>query len=74
MENDTLYSLVRAWAGAGGLVFMVILFVGIVAYALWPGNKKKFDHLAQLPLQDDDKPKAPETAEDGKRKSTETGQ
>ena len=38
------------------LVLFVVLFVGIVAYVFWPGNKKKFDEAAQLPLDNDDKP------------------
>jgi cytochrome c oxidase cbb3-type subunit IV len=38
------------------LVLFVVLFVAIVAYVFWPGNKKKFDEAAQLPLDDDDKP------------------
>ncbi|MCZ7657474.1 MAG: cbb3-type cytochrome c oxidase subunit 3 [Xanthobacteraceae bacterium] len=31
----------------------VILFVAIVAYALWPRNKKKFDAAARMPLRED---------------------
>ncbi|MEQ8266998.1 MAG: cbb3-type cytochrome c oxidase subunit 3 [Parvibaculum sp.] len=73
MESQSTYELVRTWAGAGGLVFMVAVFIGIVAYALWPGNRKKFDRLAQLPLLDDDKPADPKKAENGKTDSTETG-
>jgi cytochrome c oxidase cbb3-type subunit IV len=38
------------------LVLFVGLFIAIVAYVFWPGNKKKFDDAAQLPLDDDDKP------------------
>jgi cytochrome c oxidase cbb3-type subunit 4 len=39
------------------LILFIALFVGIVAYVFWPGNKKKFDEAAQLPLDDDnDKP------------------
>ncbi len=38
------------------LVLFVAAFVAIVAYVFWPGNKKKFDEAAQLPLDDDDKP------------------
>jgi len=56
MEPETTYSLVRAWAGAGGLVLMVIVFVIVLVYALRPANKKKFDRLAHLPLQDGDGP------------------
>jgi cytochrome c oxidase cbb3-type subunit 4 len=38
------------------LVVFVLIFVAIVIYAYWPGNKKSFDEAAQLPLDDDDKP------------------
>jgi len=38
------------------LVLFVVLFIGVVAYVFWPGNKKGFDEAAQLPLDDDDKP------------------
>jgi cytochrome c oxidase cbb3-type subunit 4 len=35
------------------LILFVGLFVGILAFVFWPGNKKKFDEAAQLPLEDD---------------------
>lgn len=39
------------------LVLFVVLFVAIVVYVFWPGNKKKFDDAAQVPLEDSkDKP------------------
>ncbi len=39
------------------LVLFVGLFVGILAYVFWPGNKAKFNEAAELPLDDDnDKP------------------
>ena len=38
------------------LVLFVVLFIAIVAYVFWPGNKKTFDEAARLPLDDDDKP------------------
>jgi cytochrome c oxidase cbb3-type subunit 4 len=46
---------------------MVVLFTAVVAYALWPANKKKFDRMAKLPLEDKD-------PEDSRKKDTETGQ
>ena len=30
----------------------VAIFVGVVAYALWPKNQKKFDAAARMPLED----------------------
>ncbi len=39
------------------LVLFVALFVGVIAYVFWPGNKKKFEEAAKLPLEDEnDKP------------------
>lgn len=38
------------------LILFVALFVIVLAYVFWPGNKKGFDEAAQLPLEDDDKP------------------
>lgn len=52
MDSETTYSLVRTWFGTGGLILMVVLFAGVLAYALWPSNKKKFDRLAKLPLEE----------------------
>jgi cytochrome c oxidase cbb3-type subunit 4 len=56
MEPETTYSLVRIWAGTGGLVLMMAFFAVVLVYALRPGNKKTFDRLAHLPLQDGDGP------------------
>jgi len=44
---------VRAFVGTYGLIYFMILFVGVLVYALWPGNKKKFDDAARLPLKED---------------------
>jgi cytochrome c oxidase cbb3-type subunit IV len=30
----------------------VVIFLGIVAYALWPKNRDRFDAAARLPLED----------------------
>ena len=38
------------------LVLFVALFIAVLVYVFWPGNKKGFDEAAQLPLEDDDKP------------------
>jgi cytochrome c oxidase cbb3-type subunit 4 len=40
------------------LVLFVALFVGVLIYVFWPGNKKKFDAASKLPLDDEknDKP------------------
>lgn len=42
-----------ALAGTVGLLFFMVLFAGAALYALWPSNKKTFDYMARLPLDDD---------------------
>lgn len=50
MEYETL----RAVSGTVGLIIFVSLFVGVLVYALWPKNRKKFDHAAHIPLNGND--------------------
>jgi cytochrome c oxidase cbb3-type subunit 4 len=40
------------------LILFVALFVGVLLYVFWPGNKKKYEDAAKLPLEDEqnDKP------------------
>ncbi len=47
------YETTAAFAQTWGLVYMLILFLGVIAYAFWPGNKEKFERAARLPLQED---------------------
>ena len=46
------YEVVSYFAGTWGLVFLVVLFLSAVAYALWPGNREKFSDAARTPLDD----------------------
>ena len=47
------YETVSAFSQSWGLVFLVILFIGACAYALWPGNGERFKRAAQLPFEED---------------------
>ena len=47
------YEALRAFSGTFGLIFLVVMFVATVAFALHPGNKKRFDEAAQLPFDDE---------------------
>lgn len=40
------------------LIFFLALFIGVLVYVFWPGNKKKFEEAARLPIEDEksDKP------------------
>jgi cytochrome c oxidase cbb3-type subunit 4 len=44
---------VAAFSRSWGLVFLVVLFVGACAYALWPGNRGKFERAAHAPLDEE---------------------
>jgi cytochrome c oxidase cbb3-type subunit IV len=35
------------------LLSVIIAFIGVVAFALWPSKKKSFDEAARLPLNED---------------------
>jgi cytochrome c oxidase cbb3-type subunit 4 len=36
------------------LVWLVLLFVGIVVWVMWPGRRRKLESHARIPLDDDD--------------------
>ncbi|OUS13324.1 cytochrome-c oxidase [Rhodospirillales bacterium 47_12_T64] len=49
MEYNDISEFSRTW----GLVYLVAMFLAGILYAFWPRNKSKFDHAAQIPLEDD---------------------
>jgi len=48
-----MYEAISGFAGTWGLVFLLVLFAGVLVYALWPGNRTKFERARRLPLEDD---------------------
>ncbi|WP_300543337.1 cbb3-type cytochrome c oxidase subunit 3 [Maricaulis sp.] len=54
-----MYETLSSFAQTGGLLIFILLFAGVLAYALWPRNQQKFDKAARTPLTE---PDAPETA------------
>jgi cytochrome c oxidase cbb3-type subunit 4 len=47
------YEQVAGITQVAARLFFVALFVGVVIYAYWPGNKKRFQKDAEIPLQKD---------------------
>lgn len=47
------YDQVASITQVAALVLFVALFIGVLVYAFWPGNKKQFEEAAQLPLEKD---------------------
>ena len=52
MTYDDLVSFSQTW----GLIYLMIVFLGGVLYALWPSNRKHFNRAAHLPLDENEKP------------------
>jgi cytochrome c oxidase cbb3-type subunit IV len=50
MSYQSLAQFAQTW----GLVYVVLIFAGALAYALWPKNQTTFDQAARLPLEDDE--------------------
>ncbi len=44
---------VSQFAQTYGLVYLLLLFVGVLIYALWPGNRKRFKDASEIPLRED---------------------
>ena len=47
------YTQAAHFAQTWGLLYFVLIFSGVLAYALWPRNRKKFDEAAHIPLRED---------------------
>jgi cytochrome c oxidase cbb3-type subunit IV len=47
------YEQVASFTQVGALIFFIVLFAGVLVYAFWPGNKKRFERAARLPLEKD---------------------
>lgn len=51
MENT--YVLLASFAQQAGVVFFMTIFLGVVAYAIWPKNRARFNSAAEIPLKED---------------------
>ena len=47
------YEAIRSLAGTAGLLFFIAMFVLVLAYVVWPGNKDRFEQARRLPLEND---------------------
>jgi cytochrome c oxidase cbb3-type subunit IV len=49
MTYDDVSYFSQTW----GLVYLFVLFVGVLIYALRPGARAKFEDAAQIPFRED---------------------
>lgn len=47
------YEQVASITQVAALLLFVAFFIGVLIYAFWPGNKKRFEEAARLPLEKD---------------------
>ena len=50
------YEQVASVTQVAALLLFVALFIGVLIYAFWPGNKKRFEQAARVPLEKDPDP------------------
>ena len=48
------YETIRKFADSWGLVYLVVVFVGVVLFTFRPGSRSQADKNAHIPLKEDD--------------------
>jgi cytochrome c oxidase cbb3-type subunit 4 len=49
------YDTVATFSQVTSLLFFIALFIGVLAYTFWPGNKRRFDEAQRRALDLKDK-------------------
>ena len=44
------YEAVAQWSQVASLLFFIALFLGVIAYAFWPGSRRRFDKAQRKAL------------------------
>jgi len=52
IDHGALVAFAKSW----GLFYLIGMFVCVVIYAFWPGNRKRFDDAKRSILDKDDRP------------------
>ena len=52
IDHNTLVGFAKSW----GLLYLIFMFMGVVIYAFWPSNQKKFNDAKLSILRKDDRP------------------
>lgn len=48
-----MYERIAAFSQTWGLIYFIVLFIGVLAYVLWPKNRKRFEDAANIPLREE---------------------
>ena len=49
MDYETLRQMADSW----GLLYLFLLFIGVVLFAFRPSAKRRYDAAAKIPLKED---------------------
>lgn len=52
IDHQSVVGFAKSW----GLFYLIALAVGVLIYAFWPSNRKRFDRAKNSILDKDDKP------------------
>ena len=47
------YATLAQFAQSAGVLYFLAIFLAVLVYALWSGNREKFDRAAKMPLRED---------------------
>lgn len=50
IDHQALVAFAKSW----GLFYLIIFAIGVLVYAFWPANRKRFDRAKKSILDDDD--------------------
>jgi cytochrome c oxidase cbb3-type subunit 4 len=48
------YESAQYYSGMIGLFIFLPFFIGVLVYAVWPGNTKRFEEAGRMPLERED--------------------
>ncbi|MFZ1106744.1 MAG: cbb3-type cytochrome c oxidase subunit 3 [Rhodomicrobium sp.] len=48
------YETVQSLSAMTGLFIFIALFIGMLVFVFWPGNRKGFEEASRIPLDKDD--------------------
>lgn len=54
LDHSTAVAIAKSW----GLLYLIALSLGVLAYTFWPGNGKRFRHAAGSIMDDEKGPLA----------------
>ena len=43
------------WIASLWMLWLIVIFIAIVAWAFWPGRRKRLERHGEIPLRDDDR-------------------